>query len=307
MPHWKSLGLLCTVASIASAMPASAGDQVDSTSTLNSDQARDAVTPAASQASATFGATGELRDIPQGPQLVEIPAGEFMMGSPPQEAGRGTFEDPQHHVVIEHPFAIGKYDVTFEQWDACVTDGGCAGYLPDDDGWGRGSHPVVNVSWYDAQAYADWLRRKTGKAYRLPSESEWEYVARAGTATAYWWGSEASHEFANYGTDNCCSGLAVGRDLWVTTSPVGSFPANAFGVFGMNGNAMQYVQDCWHPTYNGAPADGSVWDKTDCGMRVLRGGAWNSIPAFIRSADRVWMLPSARFNLVSFRVARSLP
>src|SRR5580704_1913158 len=164
-------------------------------------------------APATVAATPqEISDMPGGPQLVVVPAGEFMMGSPPAEPGRGTFEDPQHRVVIQHPFAISKFDVTFEQWDACLADGGCGGYRPDDEGWGRGSQPVINVSWYDAEAYVDWLSRKTGKAYRLPSEAEWEYAARAGTQTAFWWGNTASHDYANYGADDCCKGLALGGD-----------------------------------------------------------------------------------------------
>jgi formylglycine-generating enzyme required for sulfatase activity len=245
--------------------------------------------------------------MPGGPQLVVVPAGEFMMGSPPAEPGRGTFEDPQHRVVIQHPFAISKFDVTFEQWDACLADGGCGGYRPDDEGWGRGSQPVINVSWYDAEAYVDWLSRKTGKAYRLPSEAEWEYAARAGTQTAYWWGDVASHDFANYGADDCCRGLALGVDRWEASSPVGSFSSNAFGLSDMNGNVMQYVEDCWHPNYDRAPSDGSAWDEEHCGMRTLRGGAWNSVPGFIRSADRLWVLANARYDLMGFRVARSLP
>jgi formylglycine-generating enzyme required for sulfatase activity len=292
---------LCIVAALVTALPAVA-DEPSSAVVAQASATQSAASPPGGSASVQ-----EIWDFPQGPQLVVVPAGEFMMGSPALEVGRGTFEDPQHRVVIAHSFAIGKYDVTFEQWDACVADGGCGGYRPDDQGWGRGSLPVMNVSWYDAKAYADWLSHKTGKVYRLPSEAEWEYAARGGTQTAFWWGDAPSHENANYGTDQCCKGLAVGRDRWEATSPVGSFPANAFGLFDMNGNVMQYVQDCWHPKYGAGPADGSAWDEEHCGMRILRGGAWNSVPGFIRSADRIWILPNSRFNLMGFRVARSLP
>lgn len=248
----------------------------------------------------------EFRDMPTAPQMVVVPAGEYVMGSPATEAGRGTFEDPQHKVVIAHAFALGKYDVTFDQWDACVADGGCNGYHPSDEGWGRGSQPVVNVSGADAQAYVDWLSKKTGQHYRLPSEAEWEYAARAGADTVYWWGDTADHAHANYGADVCCSGLAEGADRWQTTSPVGSFPANPFGLYDMNGNVMQFVADCWHGSYKGAPVDGSAWAQPDCGLRTIRGGSWSSPPAFIRSSDRIWIPAALRFNFVGFRVARDM-
>jgi formylglycine-generating enzyme required for sulfatase activity len=300
---------LCLVAGLATALPAMADEPAAATVPQASTQSPPAQNISTAKPGALAGAASfqEIWDIPQGPQLVVIPAGEFTMGSPASEVDRGTFEYPQHRVVIAHPFAIGKYDITFEQWDACVADGGCGGYRPDDQGWGRGSLPVMNVSWFDAKAYVDWLSHKTGKTYRLPSEAEWEYAARAGTSTAFWWGGAASHDYANYGADQCCKGLAAGRDRWEGTSPVGSLPANAFGLFDMSGNVMQYVDDCWHPKYDGAPADGSAWNEDRCGMRILRGGAWNSVPGFMRSADRIWILANSRYNLMGFRVARSLP
>jgi formylglycine-generating enzyme required for sulfatase activity len=262
------------------------------------------VQPAAPAAPAP--AAHEYQDIPQGPTMVVVPAGEFDMGSPAAQAGRGFFEDPLHHVTIAHAFALSKTPVTFDQWDACVADGGCNAYKPDDKGWGRGPLPVINIDYDDARAYADWLSKKTGKHYRLPSESEWEYAARAGTSTTYWWGDAASHDHANYGADVCCSGLAVGADQWANTSPVGSFPANPFGLMDMNGNVMQLVADCWHESYAGAPADGSVWDKEDCSQRTTRGGAYKSPPAFIRAADRIWIPATARLDFVGFRVASDM-
>jgi formylglycine-generating enzyme required for sulfatase activity len=248
----------------------------------------------------------ELQDNPQAPIMAVIPAGAFDMGSPPTQPGRGKFEDPQHNVTIAHAFALARNDVTFDQWDACVADGGCNGYRPADAGWGRGSRPVINVSWEDAQTYVAWLSAKTGKHYRLPTEAEWEYAARGGTSTAYWWGDVADHDHANYGADTCCSGLAAGSDQWFATSPTGAFAPNPFGLFDMNGNVMQLVADCWHFNYLGAPADGSAWDDERCGMRMARGGSWSSTPSFIRSADRIFIPQATRDNLMGFRVARDL-
>ena len=158
----------------------------------------------------------------------------------------------------------------------------------------------------DAQAYTAWLSRKTGKRYRLLSEAEWEYAARAGTTTANWWGNVESHEHSNYGKDDCCAGLATGRDQWVTTSPVGSFPANAFGLYDMLGNVWQWTGDCQNANYNGAPANGSAWGSGDCGQRVLRGGSWTDGPRYLRSSDRVWNNSSDRDSNDGFRVARTL-
>jgi len=255
---------------------------------------------------AASAATHEFQDSAVAPMMIAIPTGMFVMGSPASEPGRSSYEDAPNRVVIGRAFAIGKDDVTFEQWDACVAGGGCNAYRPGDEGWGRGSQPVINVSWDDARAYVKWLSDTTGKPYRLPTEAEWEYSARGGTATVYWWGDIASHDHANYGADTCCSGLAQGQDRWVTASPVGSFAPNPFGLFDMNGEVMQLVADCWHASYAGAPADGTSWDKEDCAMRTARGGAWNSPPAFIRSAGRIWIPGTARTKFIGFRVARDM-
>lgn len=174
-------------------------------------------------------------------------------------------------------------------------------------------HPAVCVSWNDAQAYVAWLRKRTGKPYRLPSEAEWEYAARARAATAYPWGDTASRAYANYGAETCCSERADGADRWLYTSPVGSFPPNAFGLYDMVGNAWQWVQDCYAESYATAPLDGSAVDPATCQFRVLRGGTWGDPPRLIRPAFRNWAppprWPSAweyRSGGVGFRVARSL-
>ena len=169
------------------------------------------------------------------------------------------------------------------------------------------------VSWHDAQAYVQWVSRQTGKPYRLLSEAEWEYVARAGTTTKYWWGNTASHDYANYGavwsfTDKPFTGLATGADHWVTTAPVGSFAANAFGVFDTAGNVSEWVEDCWNEDYRGgAPTDGSAWTSGACSLRGLRGGSWQDHPWSVRSASRYWEETGGdRENVIGFRVARTL-
>ena len=164
--------------------------------------------------------------------------------------------EAQHRVTIAVPFAMSKFEITFEQWDACANEGGCGGYKPDDEGWGRGDRPVMNVSWLDAKAYVEWLGRKTGKPYRLLSESEWEYAARAGTTTMFPVGNTLSPREANYNAATDGSGPSdVNRQK---TMPVGSFPANPFGLHDMHGNVSEWVEDCWHNEYTAAaPVDGS--------------------------------------------------
>ena len=185
----------------------------------------------------------EFQDCAACPPMVVVQPGKFDMGSPASEKGRSSNEGPVHSVQIDYPFAVGKHEVTFNEWDACVADGGCRQYKAKDYGLGRGNRPVIDVTWIHAKAYADWLSKKTGKTYRLLSEAEWEYAARAGSKTTYWWGSTASHEFANYGKDKCCGSEVRGRDQWEMTSPVGAFPPNAFGIHDMLGNVWEWVED----------------------------------------------------------------
>ena len=242
--------------------------------------------------------------LPFEPEMVRVPGGTFKMGC---VSGKGcpSNEKPVHRVTIK-PFEVGKYEVTFAQWDACVADGGC-GRKPNDQGWGRGRRPVINVSWDDiTKQYLPWLKRKTGKAYRLLTEAEWEYAARARSEKKYSWGNTASHEQANYGKDECCGGLVKGRDKWENTAPVGKFPANDFGLYDMHGNVWEWVQDCYKDSYKGAPKDGSkVLDTSSC-LRVARGGSWVVRPQDLRSAFRSRLQPVLRNYVIGFRLARTL-
>jgi formylglycine-generating enzyme required for sulfatase activity len=237
-----------------------------------------------------------FRDCPECPEMVPVPAGSFTMGSPDSEPERSVNEGPQHGVTIAKPFAVGKFAVTFAEWDACVAGGGCGGYKPKDEGWGRGDRPVINVSWNDAKAYVAWLSRKTGKAYRLLSEAEREYVTRAGTETPYWWGSTITPEQASY---------AAGESRQKTV-PVKSFKPNPWGLYQVHGNVYEWVEDCWNDGYNGAPSNGSAWTAGDCTYRVLRGGSWNLNPQLLRSAFRINNTPADRDKDEGFRVARGL-
>jgi formylglycine-generating enzyme required for sulfatase activity len=242
---------------------------------------------------------GSFKDCEQCPEMVIIPGGAFTMGSPPDEHGRDEDEGPQHRVTVRR-FALGKYEVTFAEWDACVAGKGCPTGVRD-RGWGRGKRPVINVSWHYAQRYVAWLRRKTGKRYRLPSEAEWEYAARAGSRTAYWQGTEVGEGQAN------CDGCGSDFDF-TKTAPVGSFPANRFGLHDMIGNVWEWLEDCWHKTYKGAPKNGRAWTTGgNCQRRVIRGGSWKDDPAYLRSAERSWNDPNNRISIIGFRVARSLP
>lgn len=242
------------------------------------------------------------------PEVVPLPAGRFVMGSPLDEAERFGNES-QHVVDIVRPFAIGRYALTFEQYDACVKDGACDN--ANDGGWGRGTRPAINISWDDSQRYLAWLSKKTGARYRLPTEAEWEYAARAGTTTARWWGDGISRTDAKYGPDLCpqqknCGGFASGSGNWLTSAPVGSFPPNPAGLYDMLGNTWQWTSDCWHSDYTGAPGDGRSWDEPACKKHVARGGSWTDTPSFIRSATRLGLVADGRRGWIGLRVVREL-
>ena len=243
-----------------------------------------------------------FRDCAGCPEMVVVPAGSYPMGSPADEAERDADEGPVHQVTIGEPFAVGRYEVTFAEWDACRADGGCS-HRPDDQGWGRGKRPVVDVSWNDAQEYMRWLSGETGRSYRLPSEAEWEYVARAGTTTRYWWGDAIGRNRAN------CDGCGSRWDAR-QTAPVGSFSSNAFGLYDVHGNVWERVQDCWNDSYAGAPDDGNAWEAGECGGRVFRGGGWQSLSRYSRAANRGQTAASSRdfsgTETGGFRVVRSL-
>ena len=239
-----------------------------------------------------------FRDCVECPEMVIVPSGSFIMGSPDNEDSRHDNEGPRHRVQIEYPLAVGVYEVMFAEWDACVNDDGCGEHNAYDQGWGRGNRPVINVNWDDAQSYVRWLSKKTGHTYGLLGESEWEYVARAGTQTPFYFGSTISPEQANYdGT----SQKDVSRGMTIS---VGSFSANGWGVHDMHGNVWEWVQDCWNDSYAGAPADGSAWESGDCDKHVLRGGSWFDGQGDLRSGNRDSMDPRIRAPDVGFRVAR---
>jgi formylglycine-generating enzyme required for sulfatase activity len=238
-----------------------------------------------------------FKDCSECPEMVVIPAGNFRMGNH-LNSYDGREERPLHRVTIPNPIAVGKYEVTFAEWDACLAAGGCS-HKPSDNGWGRGRRPVVNVSWEDIQSFVQWLVGNTGKKYRLLSEAEWEYTARAGTTTRYSWGNDTPAYKANY----YFYGSRWGNR---ETAPVGSFKANAFGVYDMHGNTFEWVGDCQNDNYAGAPTDGGVWSTGDCSQRVNRGGAWNTSRQYLRSAYRSWLTTGGRDHSLGFRVARDL-
>ncbi len=244
--------------------------------------------------------------------MVTLPKGRFSMGTSDSviaalvgKYGNGgeryfKWESPQHRVAIGKSLAVGKFDVTFDDWAACVSGGGCTGNRsPGDNGWGKGKRPVINVSWDDAQDYVKWLSRKSGQKYRLLTEAEWEYAAQASTQTHYYWGNDLGKNQAN------CAGCDSEWDN-KQTAPVGSFPANAFGLHDMAGNVWQWTEDCWNENYGNGPSDGSAWTSGDCGRRVVRGGSWNSAPWYLRAAARGRNNSGSQDEAVGFRVARTL-
>ncbi|MCI4665221.1 MAG: SUMF1/EgtB/PvdO family nonheme iron enzyme [Neomegalonema sp.] len=246
------------------------------------------------------------------PEMVAIPAGSFLMGSPETELERKKREGPQRRVAIKR-FAIGKYEITFEQWDRCAAEGYCrSNPKPGDEGWGRGKRPVINVSWKDitgAGGFLDWLNSKVpGSPYRLPSEAEWEYATRAGTTGPFSFTGKISADKANYYSQISYAGSPTGG-YRKKTLPVGSFAANPWGLHDVHGNVWEWVQDCWHGSYRGAPTDGSAWmavGKGDCSSAVLRGGSWNYNPDWLRSAVRSGYPRGDRGRYRGFRVARTI-
>ena len=247
----------------------------------------------------------EFRECANGcPEMIVVPAGTFTMGSPQSELSDPEFETdhsvrerPQHEVTLAKPFAVSKFEVTFDDWDACVAAGAC----PEaPDSWGRSRMPVINVSWGDAKKYVGWLSQLTGKEYRLLTEAEWEYVARAGAVTRYSWGDDLGKANA------VCDGCGSPWDLQ-QTAPAGSFKPNAFGLYDMHGNVWEWVEDTWHENYDGAPTDGSAWlHGGDPDYRMIRGGAWRNESYLVRAALRERRNINVRFDTLGFRVARTL-
>ncbi len=233
-----------------------------------------------------------FRDCAVCPEMVVVPPGSFKMGSNDSDYDYDT-EQPVHKVTPAHPLAVGKYEITFSQWDACMSEGGCS--QNPFDFWGRGNRPVIFVNWNDVQEYVRWLGRKTGQRYRLLSEAEWEYVARAGTQTEYHTGDRITTDQANFKGD-------VYREQ---TVPVGRLPANDFGLHDVHGNVTEWVEDCYHKRYDGAPTNGSAWTTGECRNRVVRGGSWTNLPEALRSAYR-FGFSGGRYGNLGFRVARTL-
>ena len=287
-----------------------------------------------------------FRDCRNCPEMVLIPSGQFRMGAPESEQGTSPLEQPMHLVTIA-AFAAGSFDVTRGEYAAFArathrtTTRGCAftgrpgPFLDANGSWSSlgfkqtARDPVVCVTWQDATAYAGWLSKRTGKHYRLLTEAEWEYAARAGTRTPFYWGSAANHDHANYGPDQGFGkGVAKGRDRWVYTSPVGSFPPNGRGLYDMSGNVLQFVEDCLALSYDNTPVDGSAYDEAvplkasgdladlngsiSCSHRIARGGDWGDPPEEIRAAFRNFApgpgstIATYRSGGLGFRVARDL-
>ncbi|WP_408466294.1 formylglycine-generating enzyme family protein [Paraburkholderia fungorum] len=225
--------------------------------------------------------------------MIALPAGAFSMGSNTDDPS----EKPVHRVTIGTPFAIGKYEVTVEQWNACVSANACPKLTPESNT--NKTAPARDLSWDDAQQYVKWLGKTTGKPYRLPTEAEWEYADRGGTTSAYWWGDQMRK-----GNANCTDCGAP----WHKEGPetVGSFAPNPVGLYDMNGSVWEWVADCWHNSYQSAPADGHAWDSPSCDMRVIRGGSWREGGSYMLSATRFKYSASVRQSQDGFRVAKDL-
>jgi len=271
------------------------------------------------------GKTDWFKDLPEGPEMVVIPAGEFLMGSPPDEIGRdgNGREGPQHGVSLAKPFAVGRFAVTVGEFTAFVEATGHQMpnkmYTFENDVWEErenrsfrspgfaqtARNPVVGVSWEDAKAYSKWLSQKSGHAYRLLTEAEWEYAARAGSVSPFWWGISISTAQANY-DGNHVYGAGKKGEYRKRTVPVDSFEPNPWGLYQVHGNVWEWCEDCWNPSYRGAPDDGSAWISGDASSRVLRGGSWLNFPVSLRSAYRLSNQPVYRNNRVGFRLARTL-
>jgi len=278
-----------------------------------------------------------FQDCPDCPRMVVIPVGEFVMGSPASESGRGTDEGPQRQMAIAQPYALGRGEVTVAEFRRFVEESGykteaerdaraqgCSGFIYEagsqpvtswrNPGLAQAdSHPVLCVSWNDARAYAQWLSKKTGKRYRLPTEAEWEFGARAGSASARYWGEDPGQacKYANVADQSRIQTWGFGQKHECTdghyfTAPVAGYAPNRFGLYDMLGNVWEWTEDCWNAGYAGAPSDGSAWLAGDCAQRVSRGGSWSTVPRFARSATRHKNTADHRDNLTGFRLARTL-
>ena len=235
-----------------------------------------------------------FRDCPECPEMVMVPAGSYIMGT----QSRHKHERPPHKVTFARPFAIGRYEVTFDEWQACYDAGGCS-VMPADHQWGAGKRPIINIKWAATKEFAEWITAKTGHTYRLPSEAEWEYVARAGTTTEFWWGDEVGVNRAN--CRNCGSKWSKKG-----SAPTGSFEPNPWGLYDTAGNVWEWVEDCWNKDHEGAPADGSARLDGDCRKRIIRSGSWYYLSKNSRSAWRSKNDARVKSYWLGFRVLREL-
>ena len=255
-------------------------------------------------------ADATVKDCEQCPELVIVPAGQFTMGGTAGEEGREDDEAPARVVTIAQPFALGKFEVTFDEWDVCVAAGACDKVA--DEGWGRGRRPVINVNFAQANAYVKWLSTKTGKQYALPSEAQWEYAAQFGATQGTYWGADKARscEFASVYDVLTREKLKFDwksfpcEDRFETTAPAGSYAANNIGLHDMLGNVWEWVADCYRPSYVGAPSNGSAVTAATCDKQLARGGSWNIFPAWVRTGYRYGLQGRLGANNLGFRVMR---
>jgi formylglycine-generating enzyme required for sulfatase activity len=236
------------------------------------------------------------------PEMVVVPRGSFMMGTPADEPDRFKGEDPIHRVTFAKPFAVGRFTISFDEWDACLADGGC-GRIKGDDKFGRGRLPAQGISFKAAKLYLAWLSKKVGRTYRLPSESEREYFTRAGTTTPFWFGSTVTAQDANYKASIPYGNGPHGED---SKGPVvvDSYPPNPFGLYQVHGNVFEWTEDCFNKRYNeDTPTDGAPWLEGDCSKRMLRGGTWDWMANMLRAGYRESAIVDGGY---SFRVVRTL-
>ena len=236
-----------------------------------------------------------FKDCPECPELVVIPAGIYIMGLNAVDKR----SQPAHRVNIAKPFALGRYEVTWAEWETCAKAKGCPSGGDDDHGWGKEGRPVINVTYFDAKNYVAWLGKKTGKTYRLPSEAEWEYADRGGTTTQWWWGNDKGENQAN------CKDCKSKWSAW-STAPIGSFKANPFGLHDTTANVFEWVEDCWNDSHKGAPNDGSARTRGDCDNRVIRGGSFYYFSKVAQAAYRAKNPPAVKSYWLGFRVLREL-
>ncbi|MGO4715082.1 formylglycine-generating enzyme family protein [Bradyrhizobium sp. 2TAF24] len=263
-------------------------------------------TPLSAEVEATLRPKDSFKECPECPEMVVVPKGSFMMGTPANEVDRNKGEDPVHRVTLTRSFAVGRFAISFDEWDACLADGGCNGRRGDDHGFGRGRMPAHGLSYTDAQAYLAWLSKKTGRTYRLPSESEREYVTRAGTTTPFWFGKTVGPQDANYDASIPYAGGPRGERS-KGPRPVDSYAPNPFGLYQVHGNVYEWTQDCYNKRYTeDTPADGAPWLEGDCSRRMVRGGEWGWSANIMRSGARNDSRADSGAGPYGFRVVRDL-